>query len=406
MGRSGVAHDLFAVLPRGVDDLAAAELSALGARDLRPTAGGVGFAGDLAVAYRACLWSRLASRILLHVATVDAGSSTSFYAAVRELPWEEHLGADDTLAVDCHARADSSLNTHFVALKCKDAVVDRLRDRLGRRPGIDLDRPAVRLHVLVARGEARGSVDLAGEPLHRRGYRREGGPAPLKENVAAAMLLRAGWPSLAAAGAALLDPLCGAGTLPIEAAMIAADVAPGLLRERFGFTGWRGHRAELWATLRGEASERRRAGLAGALPQIAGSDRDETSVRRAVAHLAAAGLAERVRFFRQELDESEPMTGAARGLVACNPPYGERLGERAELVALYRGLGERLKARFVGWRLALLTADATLAGELRLRASRRNALWNGGLRCELLQYEIGGEVPGLNPRLAATRERA
>jgi 23S rRNA (guanine2445-N2)-methyltransferase / 23S rRNA (guanine2069-N7)-methyltransferase len=382
------------VLPRGVEDLAAAELLALGAAEPRPTAGGLVFGGDLAVAYRACLWSRLASRILLHLASVPADSSASFYGAVRALRWEEHLGPDDTLAVDCHARGDGGLNTHFVALKCKDAVVDRLRDRYGRRPGVDLARPAVRLHVLVAHGEAQVSLDLAGEALHRRGYRRHAGPAPLKENVAAALLLRAGWPRLLAAGGALLDPLCGAGTLPIEAALMAADVAPGLLRHHFGFLGWRGHRPELWRTLCAEASERRRDGLARELPALAGSDHDAEAIRRAGEHAEAAGLGARLTFARRDVADCVPPAGAATGLVATNPPYGERLGERDRLRELYRRLGDRLKERFTGWRLALLTADSSLAGELRLRAERRNALWNGALRCELLQYCIGGEVPG------------
>lgn len=377
------------MLPRGVEDLAREELAALGARDLHPTGGGLAFHGDLEVAYRACLWSRLASRILLSVAAVPAGSSSELYEGVRAIPWEEHLGPDGTLAVDAHVRGGAGINAHFVELKTKDAVVDRLRDVRGARPGVDLVRPSLRLHVLVARGEARVSLDLSGEPLHRRGYRRDAGPAPLKENVAAALLLRAGWPAAAAAGGALLDPMCGGGTLPIEAALLAGDVAPGALRDAYGFRGWLGHRPALWNDLRREAEDRRRAAATRRGPLIQGSDADPAAVRRAEAQVAAAGLAGRVTIERRDVGDCRPPDGSSAGLVATNAPYGERLGDRDELAAVYRRLGEALKARFAGWNLALLTTDPKLAGEVRMRAHRRNALWNGPLRCELLQYRVG-----------------
>jgi 23S rRNA (guanine2445-N2)-methyltransferase / 23S rRNA (guanine2069-N7)-methyltransferase len=377
------------VLPRGVEDLAGQELAALGAVDVHPAGGGLAFHGSLEVAYRACLWSRLASRILLPLSTVPAGSSQELYDGVRAIRWEDHLGPDATLAVDCHARGGAGINSHFVALKTKDAVVDRLRELRGRRPGIDLVRPSLRLHVLVARGAAQVSLDLSGEPLHRRGYRSDGGPAPLKENVAAALLVRAGWPATAAAGGALVDPLCGGATIPIEAALIAADVAPGAQRDWFGFLGWRGHRPELWAQLRREALERRRAGLARALPPIAGSDADPAAVSRALAQVAAAGLSAHVHIEPRDVGDCRPHAGATGGLVATNAPYGERLGRKTELASVYRRLGETLKERFSGWTLALLTADAALAGEVRMRPFRRNSLWNGPLRCELLQYRIG-----------------
>lgn len=391
------------MLPRGVEDLARDELLACGATDLRATSAGISFRGDLEVAYRACLWSRLASRVLLELATVPAGSSAELYEGLHGFPWEEHLDPDGTLAVDAHARGAPDLNTHFVALKTKDAVVDRLRDRTGRRPGVDLAAPSLRLHVLVQGGSARVSVDLSGEPLHRRGWRRAGGPAPLKENVAAALLLRAGWPAIAAAGGALVDPLCGGGTLLVEGAWLAADVAPGLLRDRFGFTGWLQHRPATWARLRREAEERRAAGRQR-LPVVAGSDREPAAVRQAERHLAAAGVTAAELAVRDAGDAAPP-PGATGGLVATNPPYGERLGDRAELPALYRRLGEALKERFGGWTLALLAADAGLAGEVRMRPARRNALWNGGLRCELLQYRVrGGDEPAVSPPGAASED--
>jgi 23S rRNA (guanine2069-N7)-methyltransferase / 23S rRNA (guanine2445-N2)-methyltransferase len=395
---------LFAVLPRGVDDLAVEELRALGATDVRPTSGGVAFAGDLAVAYRALLWSRLASRLLLPLWRVDAHSSQAFYDAVRALPWEGELRRGATFAVDAHARGDRAVHTHFVALRTKDAVVDRLRDRWGERPDVDLDDPELRLHVLLEGGQsgrdatAQLSLDLSGEPLHRRGYRGASGPAPLKENVAAALLLRAGWPAIAAAGGGFVDPMCGAGTLLVEAALLATDSAPGLLRTggaaSFGLRGWRGHDRRLWESLRTEAERRRQAGRAR-LPPIAGSDSDGIALERARESLDAAGI-EGVALERADVADARPPSGATTGLVAANAPYGHRIGDAGgDLPAVYRRLGEAVKARFDGWRLALLTADAALAGEVRMRPSRRNALWNGPIRCELLQYSIGrAAIPG------------
>ena len=385
------------MLPRGVEDLAAEELRRLGAADLQPTAGGISFTGDLAVAYRVLLESRLASRLLLPLWRVEAATSQVFYNAVSALPWERQLRRGATFAVDARARGDRAVHTHFVALRTKDAIVDRLRERWGERPDVDVDDPALRIHVLLDGGEAQLSIDLSGEPLHRRGYRGAGGPAPLKENVAAAMLLRAGWPAIAAAGGGFVDPMCGAGTLLVEAALLATDVAPGLLRTgtaaTFGLRGWVGHDRRLWESLRAEAERRRQLGRAR-LPPMVGSDRDAVALDRAQASLAAAGI-EGVELEQADVGDARPPRGAATGLVATNAPYGHRIGGAGDLPAAYRRLGEALKARFDGWRLALLTADAALAGEVRMRPARRNALWNGGIRCELLQYSIGrAAIPG------------
>ncbi|HXT21503.1 MAG TPA: THUMP domain-containing protein, partial [Thermoanaerobaculia bacterium] len=303
-------------MPRGVEDLAAEELRRLGAADLQPTAGGISFTGDLAVAYRVLLESRLASRLLLPLWRVEAATSQVFYNAVSALPWERQLRRGATFAVDARARGDRAVHTHFVALRTKDAIVDRLRERWGERPDVDVDDPALRIHVLLDGGEAQLSIDLSGEPLHRRGYRGAGGPAPLKENVAAAMLLRAGWPAIAAAGGGFVDPMCGAGTLLVEAALLATDTAPGLLRTgtaaTFGLRGWVGHDRRLWESLRAEAERRRQLGRAR-LPPMVGSDRDAVALERARASLAAAGI-EGVELERADVGEARPPRGAATGL--------------------------------------------------------------------------------------------
>ncbi len=396
------ANDLqfFATAAKGVEALLADELRALAAEtglgDTPATVveerGGASFAGPLALGYRACLWSRLAQRVLLRLAKLPLdGGTDAFWSGLEAIDWTAHLPPDGTLAVDFAGlgAAVGVTNTMFGAQRTKDAIVDQFRARFGRRPSVDVARPDLRVNVYVGRREAVVAIDLSGESLHRRGYRAPGeqSEAPLKETLAAALLVRAGWPGIAAAGGSAVDPLCGSGTLPIEAALIAADVAPGLLREvagpngpRWGFTGWMGHDPDLWQRLVAEAGERRAAALArlraartpagdgasegagGSIVPVAfGFDRDSRAVALARADVARAGLDELVHIERRELadltrpggtDLSGPagtdltraggasLSGPAGtdlggpgsvhltvpGLVVVNPPYGHRLG--------------------------------------------------------------------------------
>ncbi|HVS03349.1 MAG TPA: THUMP domain-containing protein [Thermoanaerobaculia bacterium] len=378
---------LLALTSRELGDLAAAEIEVAGGRVLAIRPASVAFTGDLDCAYRVCLWSRVASRVLLPLVRFPAPDYAAVYRAAREVDWSLHLPRGSTLAVDCRLRRAALSHSHFAALRVKDAVVDRLREVRGERPTIDLARPSVRLSLYVERRQGVLAVDLSGEPLHRRGYRRQGIAAPLKETLAAAILLRAGWPAAAAAGQPLVDPLCGSGTLPIEGALIAADVAPGLRREHWGFLGWGRHRHERWLAVRQDAEMRCRRGLAGRLPPILGSDGDAAAVAVAQANAAAAGVAGIVGFERRSIAEAAPPAGSPPGLVVANPPYGRRLGG-AGLPALWAELGRCLKQRFPGWRVAVLSADPELSARLGLRAHRKNVLYNGALRCQLAHYRV------------------
>ena len=288
---------LTASCPRGLADLLAAELESFGAVEVRERSSGVACVGSLEVAYRACLGSRLANRILLEISSFEAADASEFYDEAHALDWTRHLGRGATLACDFSGRHPTITHTHFGALKLKDAVCDRLREATGSRPDVQPERPSVRVHAHATGTRIVLSIDLSGESLHRRGYRAGAGEAPLKENVAAGMLLRAGWRELAARGGEFLDPLCGSGTLVIEAAMIAAEIAPGLRREHFGFLGWRGHDAELWARVRQEAEERARLG--GEQAQgltLRGTDRDARVIQTARRNAERAGVAELVQF--------------------------------------------------------------------------------------------------------------
>lgn len=380
-------NQYFVTAPKGMEGLLGKELQDLGIGRLKPSSGGVAFSGDLQAAYRVCLWSRVANRVLLSLGRFKAPSPEALYAGVQRLDWSEHLKPEGTLAVDCFVRSSHITHSHYAALKVKDAVVDQFRDATGVRPSVDLQNPDVRLNLYLFRNEARLALDLSGDSLHRRGYREEGGVAPLKENLAAAILLQAGWPELAASGGALLDPMCGSGTLPIEAALMAADIAPGLLGRGFGFERWLGHIPEQWQSVRAEAEERRSAGLQR-LPPIVGSDRDGRAVQLARRNAERAGVLEHITFQTLELARVQPPAQAQTGLLVVNPPYGERLGEQKELDPLYRQLGDVLRSAFTGWRAALFTGNPPMARALRLKPEQTFDLYNGALECRLLSYRI------------------
>jgi len=386
------AHSLkfLASAPRGFADLLARELDACGAVQPRERSTGVAFAGTLESAYRACLWSRLANRVFLEVAHFEARDADEFHAAVRRIDWTAHLGPATTLACDFSGRHPAITHTHFGALKLKDGIVDALRLATGTRPDVALERPGVRVHAHARGTDITVSIDLSGDSLHRRGYRGAAGEAPLKENVAAGVLLRCGWPELAAQGAEFLDPMCGSGTLCIEAALIAADRAPGLTRDYFGFLAWRGHDAALWARLRAEADARAGAGEATRV-SVRGTDRDPTAIRSARDNAARAGVGALVCADTGVLTGAAPL--AARdpdrpGLLCTNPPYGLRLEGREGARALHRELGAVLRERFQGWNAAVLTGAPELGRELGLRAYRTHSVWNGAIECRLLRIKV------------------
>ena len=379
----------FVTAAAGTADLLAAELAALGASDIRESRAGVACTGPLETAYRVCLWSRVGLRVLWPVAQFPASDADGLYAGVRAVDWSRHLGAKDTLAVDFSGQAEGLTHSRFGAQRVKDAVVDQLREHLGERPSVDVVAPDVRINVRLVRGVATVAIDLAGDSLHRRGYRERQLTAPLKENLAAAMLIRAGWPTMAVAGATFVDPMCGSGTLPIEAALIAGDVAPGLLRERFGFSRWRGHDPACWQRLAVEADQRRARGKI-APGRIFGFDADPKAVRVAAGNAERAGLRGLVEFRRCTL-ESLPAAPSPSGLLATNPPYGERIGGGADLRAQYAQLGETRREGYTGWQAAVLTGNPPLVRAIGISARRSHRMMNGAIECRLLRFDVAPE---------------
>jgi 23S rRNA (guanine2445-N2)-methyltransferase / 23S rRNA (guanine2069-N7)-methyltransferase len=403
-------HEFFAACPRFVPELLADELRGLGLEVTRTHPAGVSFEGPIEHGLIACLHSRTASRIVLTIAAGPAADAGQFYDFVRALPWEDHVAAEGTIAVEVVGEGAAWVRrTTFAAQKAKDAIVDRFRERSGARPSVDLDTPDLRVSVRFGGDRATVGIDLSGQPLHQRGYRQSTVEAPLKENLAAVLLLRCGWPAIADSGGAFVDPMCGSGTLVIEAALIAARIAPGLLRRRFGFERWRQHDPALWARLR-DAALAARSPSSLERGRLRGYDRDQSAIRASLANTNRGGLAEHLTFERREIKEL-PVAPEPAGLVLVNPPYGARLGEERELEPVYAELGQALLRCHSGWEAGVFTGNPRLGRALGLRAYRTHTFYNGPIEGRLLRFHVEAAAVAPDPesqrreRLAAARAR-
>ena len=384
----------FVSCAKGLEYLLADELTALGTHRATATIAGVNVEGELRDAQRAVLWSRLASRVLWPIADYDCPDEQALYDGAAAIAWENHLRPELTLAVDAHVSGQTITHARYAAQRIKDAVVDRLRQQGLERPSVDVEQPDVRINLSLRKGRATLSIDLGGGPMHRRGWRREQNEAPLKENLAAGVLMRGGWPALYHAGGALLDPMCGSGTLLIEGALMAADVAPGLQRHGNALpTHWLGFDTQAWRDLFADAVARETEGRRALQPRFFGSDLDSRAIRAASENATLAGLAGQIQFQTRDVAQLEA-PGEGGGLVVCNPPYDERLAADA---ALYRMLGDALQRAVPGWRASLLCGNADLAHATGLRAQKKYQVFNGAIECALIVCD---------PVAAPARERS
>ncbi|MEZ0174387.1 MAG: bifunctional 23S rRNA (guanine(2069)-N(7))-methyltransferase RlmK/23S rRNA (guanine(2445)-N(2))-methyltransferase RlmL [Candidatus Reddybacter sp.] len=383
----------FASCPKGLEGLLLKELESLGLSQLRETVAGVEFKGSLEDGYRVCLWSRLANRLLLPISSFPVASADELYAGVSAVNWTEHFADQVSIAIDFIGTGEGINNTQYGAQRVKDGIVDHFRAATGNRPDVDLREPDIRINARFAREKVTLSLDFSGDSLHKRGYRIAQTTAPLKENLAAALLIRAGWPG---EHKALIDPMCGSGTLLIEGAMMAADIAPSLQRQRFGFSHWSGHQPDIWQGLRDEAQERRERGLQGQLPLISGYDQDNRALTAAERNVEQAGLGEFIELKRQPVSalQRPVLADTATGLLLTNPPYGARLGDQETLKGLYQELGEVLKREFGGWSAGVFTGNEYLGFALGLRSHKIYKLFNGAIPSQLLLFELfkGGRV--------------
>ena len=377
-------RSLFATCAPGVEPLLHEEARELRLPKVERQVGGVYFEGDLAAARRANLWLRTAIRVLLRVRRFECPDDAALYAGAKDVPWEHYLAPDGRFIVDAQAKDSALTHTRFLEQRVKDAVVDRFRARTGRRPGVDREGADLGIHVHLFRDRCTLSVDTSGHALHRRGWRRHQGRAPLAETLAAALVRLSGWDRRAP----LLDPFCGTGTIPIEAALLARNVAPGLFAEGFGFERWPGHDARAWERERREARE---AARVPSKLRIVGSDRDPERIREARENAEAAGVLHGVGGVELEVADARDFAPRPGWNAFCvsNLPYGERVGKGADLERLYARFGDALREHCAGYRVALLCPRGALARSLGLRHPDRHTLVNGGLECRVLCAEIG-----------------
>jgi 23S rRNA (guanine2445-N2)-methyltransferase / 23S rRNA (guanine2069-N7)-methyltransferase len=388
-------QEYFAACPKGLENLLLQELETLGAVGLRETVAGVYFSGESVLLYKACLWSRLANKILLPLANFSVKDEQSLYEGIATIAWEDHLEVDSTFKVEFLGSSDEIRNTQFGAVRVKDAIVDRFQKHFKARPSIDKQNPDIIINARLSKGKVNVSLDLSGQSLHRRGYRQKQGEAPLKENLASAILLRANWPTIAAQGGFLVDPMCGSGTLLIEGFMMAADIAPGLMRSphQWGFTRWSQFDETVWNELVKDANERKKVGLdkcSQAQFECRGYDQDWRVINAAQNNIERAGFEQWIRVACRPIDEFVKPTHKVMdsGLLICNPPYGERLGDVKDLEPVYFQLGRVLRENFIGWQAAVITSNPNLSKQIAIRAQKRYKFWNGTLAADLVCFTI------------------
>ncbi|VAP84263.1 2-phospho-D-glycerate hydrolyase [Klebsiella pneumoniae] len=390
-------NSLFASTARGLEELLKTELEGLGATDCQVVQGGVHFQGDTRLLYQSLMWSRLASRIMLPLGECRVYSDLDLYLGVQAIPWTEMFNPGATFAVHFSGLNDEIRNSQYGALKIKDAIVDSFTRKNLPRPNVDRESPDLRINVWLNKETAHISLDLSGEGLHLRGYRDGTGMAPIKENLAAAIVMRSGW----VPGTPLLDPMCGSGTLLIEAAMLATDRAPGLHRGHWGFGGWAQHDDGIWKEVKAEAQTRARQGLAAYESRFYGSDVDARVIERARRNARRAGIGELIDFDVKDVAQlNNPLPKGPYGTVISNPPYGERLESEPALIALHSLLGRIMKSQFGGWNLSVFSASPELLSCLQLRADKQFKAKNGPLDCVQKNYHLA-ESEGGKPAMLA-----
>jgi putative N6-adenine-specific DNA methylase len=386
------AEKFFAPCPRGLEPVLAQELAALGGADIVAVDGGVHFSGEMTLAWRANLESRIASRVLWRVGQARYRSEEDIYKATLALPWPRWFDVEQTLRVNLVATRSPLKSLDFTTLRIKDAVCDSFRAQCGKRPSVDTHAPDVRIHAFLDADTVTLYLDLSGEPLFKRGWRGATGEAPLRENLAAGIVRLSGWDGVEA----LLDPMCGSGTLVIEAAMIALDIAPGGHRS-FGFEKLKNFDRAAWERMQADALAREKPRTA--LP-IYGSDLYGDELRYARANANSAGLDGVITL--KQANVLEMPAPASSGVIVTNPPYGVRLGDTDDLAAFYPKLGDALKQKFSGWRAYILSGDMALPKLIRLSASKRTVLFNGALECRLFEIKVvAGSARKVRPATGA-----
>ncbi|GAB3572838.1 THUMP domain-containing class I SAM-dependent RNA methyltransferase [Hymenobacter daeguensis] len=368
----------------GLEELLADELYALGADITHVGSRAVEFIGDHRLLYETALWSRLSMRLLRPFAAFYAADEKALYREVSRIDWQDFIGPGQTFAITPVVNRSTFEHSLFVAQLTKDAIVDQFRARTGERPSIDTRTPDIRLHLRMTENEVILSLDAAGDSLHRRGYRQHTNEAPLNEVLAAGLVLLSGWDGKQP----LIDPMCGSATILTEAGLISQRIAPGLFHQgKFGFENWYDFDSELWQQVRAEAEAQR---LEEPQAYLAGSDLDAKTIDLAAANITAAGLEDCIRLSVRDVKDAVAPAKEEPGIVLMNPPYGERIGEEAQMATLYKTIGDTLKTNFQGYNAFVFTGNLEAAKSIGLKPARRIPLFNGPIDCRLLKYELYG----------------
>lgn len=362
---------------QGLAPVVSRELLKIGAREIEEHHRAVSFVGDLGTLYKANYMLRTALRILFPIAELEVNNEKELYDAIRSIDWSQWMTADDTLAVDCTLNSDFFNHSQYVALKTKDAIVDQFRDATGRRPSVDLDEPTLRINVHISDTKMTVSLDSSGSSLHKRGYRVDTGKAPMNEVLAAGLIQLSGWER----HQHLIDPMCGSGTILIEAAMAAANIPAGFFRPFFGFTKWKNFDEELWSKITEGAISR----ISEEPVDLTGIEISPNVIRKAKANILEARVEDMIKLFHADFRSWTPPEG--RGVLIMNPPYGERM-DKDDLEELYGSIGTTLKKKYSGYDAWLVTSSMEGIKHIGLRPSRKITVFNGPLECKFLKFEM------------------
>jgi len=361
----------------GLEETLADELTLLGAKDVKVITRAVSFSGDNKLLYEANLWCRTALRILKPLYAFPASTNDQLYQNIFNYPWEEIFQVDNTIAIDSVVNDSSFTHSHFVSQKVKDAIADRFRSKTGTRPSVDIENPDIRINIHIYRDVCDVSLDSSGESLHKRGYRVAGGLAPLSEVLAAGLVLLSGWDKQRN----FIDPMCGSGTILIEAALIALNIAPGSFKKSFSFMNWKDYDASLWQQIKTAAIEKQKINDV----YISGSDIEARVIRNARGNVIAANLQKNINLLVGPFDTFKPPAGG--GVMIINPPYGERL-EQEDIVAFYKSIGDSLKKNFAGYDAWIISSDMNALKFIGLKPTRKIPIFNGPLECRFMKFSV------------------
>lgn len=381
----------FITCPKGLQYVLEAELQKLGVSRLKATPSGVSADIDKLTLYRVLLWSRIANRVIIELGSKKIDQADDIYDLAKSIDWSEHFTEENTFSVEFLGTNKVINHTSFGGLRVKDAVVDQFRDKSGVRPNVNRDKPDIRISAHLYQDKLTLGLDLSGESLHRRGYRNLTGLAPLKENLAAGLLALAGWGTRFDSDASFIDPMCGSGTLLIEAAMIACNKAPALEREEWGFDAWLKHDDRIWSALKNSAIDIYEQGKAAYKGRIVGFDEDNKVIQRAWENIKKAGFEQFIHVEKKTLDDFTLFEKMSSGLLLTNPPYGARLGEVEGLKSLYQLLGQQFESHLLNWQAAVFTGNDTLGRSVGWRSYKQYKLLNGAIESQLLLFDLKAE---------------